>query len=144
MVGSIGSSGISASNFQMDFSSRKLTDEQKKTLEEIIGKYDPDNMDAESSKAMMDEIKSAGIGPNREFGEIMNAAGFKPPEKPQGPPPEDMAQGASSKTEIPSFMQDFLQKQEAGNITEEDIYSLIQNLLSNSQSTKGSIIDQKA
>lgn len=141
MVGSIGSSGISASSFQMEFSSKKLTDEQKQTIEDIISKYDPENMTDESAKAMMDELKAAGIGPSREFGEIMNAAGFKPPEKPEGPPPQDSTQ--STQQEIPEFMVDFMQKQESGEVTDADIATLIQNLLNTNKSTTGSIIDQK-
>lgn len=141
MVGSIGSSGTVQSSFQSS-SSSKLSDEQKKTLEDILSKYDANSMTDESAKAMMDEIKTAGIGPSREFGQIMNEAGFKPPEKPEGPPPEDSAKG-TSESEIPSFMVDFMDKQKSGEVTDEDIYSLIQNLLNTNKSTTGSIIDQK-
>lgn len=140
MISSISSSGMQQINFRSETSS-KLTDDQKTKLEEILAKYDPNNMTDESAKAMMDEIKAAGIGPSREFGQIMNEAGFKPPEKPEGPPPEDSAKGVQQ--EMPDFMVDFMKKQESGEVTEEDIYSLIQNLLAADKSTTGSIVDQK-
>jgi hypothetical protein len=140
MISSISSSGMQQINFRSE-SSSKLTEDQKTKLEEILAKYDPENMTDESAKAMMDEIKAAGIGPSREFGQIMNEAGFKPPEKPEGPPPQDSAGGVQK--EMPDFMIDFMKKQEAGEVTDADIYSLIQNLLSTDKSTTGSIIDQK-
>lgn len=139
MVNGINSSGIIQNNFQTSAGST-LTDEQKKTLQDIISKYDPDNMTDESTKAMLDEIKAAGIKPGKEFGEIMNTAGFKPPEKPQGPPPAD----ESTSLKVPEYIASFLEKQESGTATEEDIISLIQNLLTSNKSTTGSIVDTKA
>lgn len=149
MVSSISSSSVIQSNYQTSTSS-KLTDDQKSTLADILAKYDPENMTEEETMAMMDEIKAAGITPSKEFGEIMNAAGFKPPEKPQGPPPSegtDSTTSTSSSTvtaEVPEYMASFLEKQQSGTATEDDILSLIQSLLSTNQSTTGSIVDTKA
>ncbi len=78
---------------QVGSTNSSLTEEQKTTLEEILSKYDASSMTDEEVKKMMDEIRAAGIRPSKEFGEIMNEAGFKPPEKPQGPPPENSASG---------------------------------------------------
>lgn len=148
MVGSVSSTSsvLSSYSTQSSSSSSSLTEEQKTTLEEILAKYDPDSMDEESTQAMMDEIKAAGITPSEEFGEIMNAAGFEPPEKPEGPPPEEETSTTSetSETEIPQCVLDFLEKQESGTVTEDDVNTLVQTLLSTDQSTTGTIIDQKA
>jgi hypothetical protein len=149
MVSGISSSGSIQSNYQTSTTS-KLTDEQKSTLADIIAKYDPENMTDEDTKAMMDEIKEAGIGPSKEFGEIMNAAGFKPPEKPEGPPPTDdttsstSSSSTTSTTEVPEYLASFLEKQESGTATEDDILTLVQNLLNSNKSTTGSIVDTKA
>jgi len=71
----------------------------------------------------------------------MNAAGFKPPEEPQGPPPEDSAQ--STKENVPQYLLDFIEKQESGEVTQDDINALIQNLLNSGQTTQGQLVDQK-
>jgi hypothetical protein len=74
----------------------------------------------------------------------MDAAGFQPPEKPQGPPPEEATSSSTSSTsDVPEYITDFLDKQESGSVTEEDINALIQSLLSAGQTTQGSIVDQK-
>ena len=143
MVSSVSSTSSVYSGYQSTSSSSSLTEEQKSTLEDIISKYDPDNMDEESMTAMMDEIKEAGITPSKEFGEIMNTAGFEPPEKPQGPPPTEETD-ETSETETPQCVLDFLEKKETGEITDEDINTLVQSLLSTDQSTTGTIVDQKA
>lgn len=149
MVNGISGSNLIQNNYQPTTSS-KLTDDQKSTLSDILSKYDPENMTDEETIAMMDEIKAAGITPSKEFGEIMNAAGFNPPEKPEGPPPSegtDSSTSISSSTvtaEVPEYMASFLEKQQSGTATEDDILSLIQNLLSANKSTTGSIIDTKA
>lgn len=149
MVNGISGSNVIQNNYQSTVNN-KLTDDQKSTLSDILAKYDPENMTDEETIAMMDEIKAAGITPSKEFGEIMNAAGFKPPEKPQGPPPlegTDSTTSTSSSTvtaEVPEYMASFLEKQQSGTATEDDILSLIQNLLNTNKSTTGSIIDTKA
>ncbi len=126
---------------QVSSNSSSLTDEQKTTLEEIIAKYDPANMTEEETKTMMDEIKAAGIRPSKEFGEIMNAAGFKPPERPQGPLPEDSA--SEIKENLPQYLLDFIEKQESGTVTQDDIDTLIKNLQNSGDVTKGQLVDQK-
>ena len=81
MVESI--SGVS-SQYQQFSVSQTMTDDEKELLNEILANYDSENMTAEESIAMMDEIKTAGIKPSKELRETMDAAGFKPPEKPEG------------------------------------------------------------
>ena len=141
MIGAIGSNST-AGLYQPQFNyNSTLTDDQKTTLQEIISKYDPENMTAEDQKTMMDEIKAAGIQPSKEFGEVMNEAGFKPPEKPEGPPPDSSTQGTNSN--LPDYLLEFIQKQEAGTVTQDDINSLIQSLQNSGSTTSGNLVDQK-
>ncbi|RJP61968.1 MAG: hypothetical protein C4539_18985 [Ignavibacteriales bacterium] len=140
MVNSISGSG-SIQYQPFNDSATKLTDEQKETLQSIISNYDPENMTQESMKAMMEEIKAAGITPGKELRDIMDAAGFKPPEKPQGPPPQESADIQNS---LPQFLIDFMEKQQSGEVTQEDIDSLIANLQASGKTTVGSLVDQKS
>lgn len=146
MISGISSTMAAASAYKTDRTETKLTDEQKKTLTDILSKYDASSMTEETTKTMMDEIKSTGIKPSKEFGQLMEASGFKRPEKPQGPPPDGGkggAEGLSStdKSNLPSFMLDFISKQESGTVTQDDINTLISNLQSNSDNTKGSLVN---
>ncbi len=139
MVSSI--SGSSSIQYQpLTESNTKLTDEQKETLQGILANYDSENMTQDSMKAMMDKIKAAGITPSKDLREIMDEAGFKPPEKPQGPPPEE----STGTTNVPQYLIDFMQKQESGEVTQEDIDSLIASLQSSGKTTVGSLVDQKS
>jgi hypothetical protein len=138
MVNSI--SGMGSTQY-MPQASSKLTDDQKSQLEEIISNYDPENMTQEDMKSMMDEIRDAGITPSKDLRDIMDAAGFKPPEKPQGPPPDDST--SETKQQLPDYLLDFIQKQESGSVTQDDINSLIKDLTSSGLSSQGSIVDQK-
>jgi hypothetical protein len=140
MVNSISSSG-SIQYQPFNDSAAKLTDEQKETLQSIISNYDPENMTQESMKAMMEEIKEAGITPSKDMRDIMDAAGFKPPEKPQGPPPQE---GTDAQGNIPQFLVDFIEKQQSGEVTQEDIDTLLSNLQAAGKTTLGSIVDQKS
>ena len=140
MVGAIGSSSVSQFQPQVNFNS-SLTEEKKSVLQEIISKYDPTSITSEDQKTMMEEIKAAGIGPSKDFGQIMNEAGFKPPEKPQGQPPENSAQ--SAKENLPDYLLEFIQKQEDGTVTQDDINSLIMSLQNSGNATNGILVDQK-
>lgn len=138
-----GISGTSAYQYQPRVdSNQSLTEDQKKTLQEIIAKYDPENMTSEDTKAMMDEIKETGIKPSKEFGEIMNAAGFKPPEKPSGPPPQEV-EGSSTENDLTSQLLELLNEQKSGTVTEEDLTTFIESLKSSGNSLIGTLINQK-
>jgi hypothetical protein len=140
MVSSV--SSLSSSQYQPQLNSTtKLTDDQKKKLDEILAKYDSSSMTSESTKTLMDELKSSNIPPCKETREAMDTAGFKPPEKPQGPPPDDSTQ--STKNALPQFLLDFIQKEESGSVSQEDINTLIQNLQNSGETTSGSLVDQK-
>lgn len=141
MISSVGSTGSVAYTQQNSRAGSTLTEDQKTKLQEIIANYDPENMDEESTKAMMEEIKSAGITPGKEFGDIMNEAGFKPPEKPQGgmqgPPPSEGTQS------VPQFVTDFIELQESGEATQEDVDNFVQMMKEMGINDTGLLVNKK-
>jgi len=140
MVSSI-SSSLTQALYQSQSStssSTSLTDDQKSALEEILEKYDVENMTDEEKQTMMDEMKSAGIPMTDETKEIMDSAGFTPP-----PPPEESTETESTEEEIPDYLQDFIAKQQAGEVTQEDIDTLVQQLQASGETVPGALIDTK-
>ncbi|MGD8778703.1 MAG: hypothetical protein PVH88_07040 [Ignavibacteria bacterium] len=119
-----------------------LTEEQKKQLEEILAKYDSEDMDEESRKAMMEEIKKAGFEPSREVDEMLNEAGFEPPEKLEGDMPAPLEE--SGEKEVPQFISDFIQQYEAGDTTQEELDSFLQKLEDMGISNPELVLDEKA
>lgn len=135
-------SGISgAGSFQyQSVRETKLTEDQKQQLEEILAKYDPENITEEQTKSLFEELKSSGIRPSKEVKEIIDATGFKPPQRPEGPPPEEMS---GMNQNLPDYLMDFLEKQKTGNVTESDLNALIQELQNNGEINQGVLIDKK-
>jgi hypothetical protein len=144
MISSISGTSSYQYGYSVGSTDNSLSDDQKSTLQDILSKYDASSMTDDSTKTMMDEIKEAGIKPSKAFGEIMNAAGFKPPEKPSGPPPDEQASGMNSNSKISEELLAFIKKQESGDISQNDIATLIQTLQNSGQSAQGSLVDQTA
>lgn len=140
MVNAINSSAVFSFKPDQNFESYSLTDDEKKTVQNIISKYDAKNMTAESMRTMMDEIKSSGIKPSKDIKEMLDTAGFKPPEKPEGAPPDRL----QSSDEMPDFLTSFLEKQKSGELTEDDLISLIKNLQNSGSLAQGNLIDKLA
>jgi len=142
MVSSVSGSSSAQALYQAQSStSSKLTDDQKTALEDILANYDVESMTEEEKKSMMDEMKSAGIPMTSETKELLDAAGFTPPEKPQGPPPEE---STSTEEEIPEYLKDFIEKQQAGEVTQEDIDALVEKLQASGETVSGALVDTKA
>jgi hypothetical protein len=138
MVSSISSS---QQTYNAQFTDYTLTDDQKQTLEEIVAKYDSENMTGEDTKALFEELKSAGIPPSKDVKETLDAAGFKTPEKPNGEPPKTEGTELSSNAKT---LIDILQKAETGEATQDEINAFITQLQSTSSVFSGSLIDTKA
>lgn len=123
-----------------------MTDDQKNTLESILSKYDPNNMTQDSMKSLMEELKKSGIKPSKDSKDIMDAAGFKPPEKSKGGTQSDESTSSTDSTSstctLPQYMLDFITKEESGNVTKDDITTLIQNLQSAGKTSSGTLVDQ--
>jgi hypothetical protein len=120
--------------------SYQMSDEEKSTFQAILEKYDSSSMSEEDKKSMFDEIKDTGLRPNQEMKEMLDAAGFDPPARPegrQGPPPQGGSQG-----QMPDFMQDFVAKFKEGTATESDLNSLLEQLMQNGMDTTGNIVDE--
>ncbi|MFH0735882.1 MAG: hypothetical protein V1773_14670 [bacterium] len=141
-------SSISSNNYQYQSQSvtkteTKLTDDQKTTLQSILDKYDPENMTEDSLMSMMDEIKEAGITPSKEFGEIMDTAGFERPEPPSGPPPSGPPPSSStSNSKTTQLVTDFLSLKDSGQATEDDLNTLLKTLIKSGENTSGLLIDK--
>lgn len=70
-------SGVYGNNSTVDL---PMTEEQKTSLTDTLGNYDPENMTAEDMLAMRKEMTEAGIPRSRETMEMLREAGFKPPK----------------------------------------------------------------
>ncbi|HPN39601.1 MAG TPA: hypothetical protein PL041_14485 [Melioribacteraceae bacterium] len=143
MINSIGGNQMlyaQTNNFEV-----KLTDDKKNALNDILSKYNAQKMTEETTKQMMDEIKEAGITPSKEFGEIMDNAGFKRPEPPREGqmPPKGEIPNFTNKNSVEVFLS-FMSKHESGNATKEDFETMIQQLNSNGEDLQGLFIDKKS
>ena len=160
-----GVSSITSSLYTSSTSTgNSLTDDQKKTLDSILANYDSSNLTADSTKSLLDALKSSGIQPSKAVQDYITSKGFdiKPP---QGPPPPDSmpglnsldstslssssgsgssssTYGTTSSSNLPAYLQDFIIKEETGTVTQDDINSLIASLQNSGQSTTGVLIDQ--
>lgn len=115
-----------------------LTDDQKKKLTDILSKYDASSISKDGMKSLMEELKKADIKPGKEVREAMDAAGFKPPEKPGGQAPDQTGQ---TNAQPPQFVLDFLQKAQSGSVSQDDITTLISSLQSTGKQAQGSLVD---
>lgn len=119
-------------------SNTPLTDDQKKKLTDILSKYDATSISKDGMKSLMEELKKADIKPGKEVREAMDAAGFKPPEKPNG---QALDQAGQSNSQQPQFVLDFLQKAQSGSVSQDDITTLISSLQSQGRQAQGSLVD---
>lgn len=138
MVSSISSGSVAFQPQNPERFNYKLSDEQKETLNNILSNYDIENLDDEGKKELMEELKSSGIPVCKELKETLDAAGFQPP-----PPPDKAGEtGSTTSRELPQFILDFISKQESGEVTQDDINTLITNLQNNGQLTTGTLVDK--
>ncbi len=148
-------SSISSNNYQYQSQSiakteTKLTDDQKTTLQSILEKYDPENMTDDEMTSMMDEIQEAGITPSKEFGTIMDTAGFERPEPPSGTPPSGQPpmgpppSGATQSSKTTQLVTDYMALKDSGKATDDDLNTLLKTLMKNSENTSGLLINKLA
>ncbi|WP_309005013.1 hypothetical protein [Pelagicoccus sp. SDUM812005] len=109
---------------------------------EIVSRYDPETMTAESREEMRSELQEAGIGRGKDLGDIMVDQGFevkRPSGKgPGGPPPP---QGGSEEDEEIAA---FVEKYESGELSSEDIAALMELLRDRGESGSGVLMDEQA
>jgi len=125
-------------------SQQSLTEDQKNALEEILAKYDPENMTEEERQAMRAEMREAGIPRTAETGQILMDAGFmpKPPEgmaaggPPPGPPPDEAE-------EKDTTLLDLINQAKSGEIDEDEFISLLLDYAESGGSINpGNVIDK--
>ena len=132
--------GVGQSMFNLETSQITLTEEQKSKREEILAKYDSENLSEEDWEALREELKEAGIPPCRDTFTMMQEAGIQPPPPPEGgkgpgpmpPPAED---------EENSEVLELFEQLKSGEITKEDFYAQIEALLENGTVVSGAVVD---
>ncbi len=139
--------GIQSSMIQnsaMRGQTRSLTDEQKTQLEEILSKYDPENMTDENRQALMEELKTAGIPLTRDAAEILEKSGFERPEGPPPPPPGPPPQDSGTTTPLNATFVQLMEQYQAGEIAEEEFLDQLNMLKEQIVNGTGGLIDTTA
>lgn len=132
-----------ATSSAMRTQSRTLTDEQETQLEEILAKYDPENMTESDKKALVEELRSANIPPCKATFEAMEAAGFTRPTPPAGPPPEETGAAGATGSVNTSFLE-LLRQFQAGEVSESEFLDELNAIKEELETNAGSVIDTTA
>lgn len=109
-----------------------MTEEQKSRMEDILGKYDPENVSREDMESLRQELLEAGIPRSKESMQMMREAGFGPPAKDGDGPQGTQGQLETKKGEL----WDIYQQLQNGEISEADFMQHIRG-----QVATGSLID---
>lgn len=119
----------------------RLSDEQKKTAEEIIGQYDPEKMTADKDKQMRAELRDAGIQPGEDLKNLLTEAGFQvgPPE---GRKTQEMRPPMNLSPELQNTINNFTEKFREGLATDDDLNDLLQMFYQNGLSSQGNFVDR--
>jgi hypothetical protein len=128
-----------------------LTDDQKKTIADILSKYDSKNVSTDDAKSIFEAFREAGIKPAKGMKEAIEAAGFNA---------DDLrSKGLSDQTTLPlqsssssnsinlsalQSLQQILSQFDLTNLSDSDQTSLTQQLESNGFIYPGSVIDVKS
>ena len=116
-----------------------MTDEQKTDVSDILSKYDSSSISSTEFESMMAEIKDAGVVPSRDLRSMLDEAGFEPPQGSEGP---QGVQGGGRPPKPTEIMSDLMNQLKSGDISEEDLSVILQNLQIDSSKSTGSIMDE--
>jgi len=130
----------------------ELTDDQKKTIADILSNYDPDNVSEEDAKAIFQAFKDAGITPAKGMKEAIEAAGFDADalremgmdDEGKMPPPPPESSSSSINLSTLQSLQDILSQFDLNNLSETDQSSLISQLEESGLIYPGSVINTTA
>ena len=127
-------------------SQRPLTDDQKSTLKDILSNYDPSSLSESDISSLQEELRSSGIRPNAEMKGILEEAGFdagqlRPKGPPPGGPPPGGPQGMSFSPGLSQAMSSFVDQFESGELSDEDVASLVEQLKDAGLGSQGVLID---
>ncbi|MCB0210527.1 MAG: hypothetical protein KDJ52_14410 [Anaerolineae bacterium] len=121
----------------------KLSDEQKGQLQDILSKYDAKDISEDDRRAMLNEIKDAGIRPGEDLKNALEDAGFKVKPPPSGDrPPRGLGNSRGPGFEPPQFVKDFMAKIEAGDVSDDDIRGFLETIQSQQGEPKGVFFDR--
>lgn len=120
-----------------------LTDDQRSQLQDILANYDPENMTAEDTQTMRDEIREAGIRPGKELRTTLQEAGFEVGPPPDGPPGQMTGPMGANRPEPPQFILDFIDKAESGDITADEVAEFLEAIQAHNQETTGLLVDRQ-
>lgn len=125
----------------------KMSDEEKTQVKSLLEQYDTENMTEEDTKSLFEEIKSLGVKPGEDLKTMMEDAGVKPPKPPQGggkPPQGGISKEVSTRDNMPSYLSEFVSKAQSGDISDEDLNTILNTLQQNGYGTNGNIFDDNA
>ena len=131
---------------------RPLTEDQRSRLQSIVDNYGVEVMGKEDDASLKDELRSSGIGPSSEVRGILEEAGFDmealrpkgpPPGMggPGGPPPGMGGPPPGIPEGLSSAMMSFVEKYENGELSEEDVASLVEELKNSGLERQGVLLD---
>lgn len=135
--------GITSGYASQSYGAESLTEEQRSTLEEILAKYDSEDITEEELQALRSELEEAGIPRCPEAGRMIREAGLmgEPPEEGQGPPPGPPPQSTSADN---SSLLELIEQYEAGEISQNDLFSSLEEFFQAGISATGNLLDQMA
>ena len=136
-------SAITGGYYSLKSNETSLTEDQKTTLEEILSKYDSENLTEEDRQALQSELEEAGIPRCQESAKMLREAGLlsAPPEKESG---SDQSLLEATQEEETSELADLIEQFKSGEITQDQFMSMIQQYAESGMLTPGNLIDELA
>lgn len=125
----------------------KMSDEEKTQVKSLLEQYDTENLTEEDTKSLFEEIKALGVKPGEDLKTMMDEAGVKPPKPPHGggkPPKGGEAKEVSTKDNMPSYLSEFISKAQSGDISDDELNTILSTLQQNGYGASGNIFDDNA
>ena len=125
-----------------------MTDEEKEQVYSIISKYNTEEMSEEDTQSLLEEIQAPGVKPGDDLMGILEESGVEMPEPPQKgsmpPTPEDESKEITTNEDMPSYLNEFISKAQSGEISDEEVSTIINTLQQNGYTANGNIFDNIA
>lgn len=151
MIAGIDSSTSSINQTQMMPKQQEnyvMTDEEKEQVYSIISKYNTEEMSEEDTQSLLEEIQATGVKPGDDLMGILEESGVEMPEPPQKgsmpPPQEDESKEITTNEDMPSYLNEFISKAQSGEISDDEVNTIINTLQQNGYTTNGNIFDNIA
>jgi hypothetical protein len=122
-----------------------LTDEQKATGQDILSKYDAENLTTDGADAIFEEMREADLPPGPGMKEAVEEAGFDlEPFKPKGGPPPQGGVNQELDVESLQSLQTILNQFDLSNLSAEDEESLFTQIQAAGLMTPGNLFTIEA